>query len=199
LRCEETYNALMPALERVPGSKLIGISTPYRKIGLLYRKWAESFGKADEDVLVVRGTSRQFNPLLSQGRIDRALKRDRAAAASEWLAEWRADVSDYIDRALVEELVDRGVRERVCERGKSCTAFSDEAEGRTLIQSRGQAHEIIFRMDPIRREPRIAPLVLTPSDVKNDTCITVYWPGRGEVAIFTNRTAAGDRCNSHRR
>jgi len=126
---EETYNALMPALERVPGSKLIGISTPYRKIGLLYRKWAESFGKADEDVLVVRGTSRQFNPLLSQGRIDRALKRDRAAASSEWLAEWRADVSDYIDRALVEELVDRGVRERVYERGKSCTAFSDEAGG----------------------------------------------------------------------
>jgi len=54
----------------------------------------------------------------------------------------------------------------------------DGAEGRTLIQSRGQAHEIIFRMDPIRREPRIAPLVLTPSDVKNGTCITVYWPAK---------------------
>ena len=52
----------------------------------------------------------------------------------------------------------------------------DGSEGRTLIESHGQAREIIFRMDPIRREPRIAPLVLRPSDVKTGTRITLYWP-----------------------
>ena len=48
----------------------------------------------------------------------------------------------------------------------------DGSEGRTLIESHDQAREIIFRMDPIRREPRIAPLLLTPSDVKTGTRIT---------------------------
>jgi hypothetical protein len=57
---EETVTALMPALARVPGSRLIGISTPYRKSGLLYEKWAEAYGKNDPDILVVKGTSRQF-------------------------------------------------------------------------------------------------------------------------------------------
>ena len=72
LPVEETYNALQPALARVPGSRLIGISTPYRKAGLLYRKWQESYGKPDPDILVVRGTSRQFNPTLSQRTVDAA-------------------------------------------------------------------------------------------------------------------------------
>jgi len=52
----------------------------------------------------------------------------------------------------------------------------DGSEGRTLIESHGQAREIIFRMDAIRRAPRIAPLLLTPSDVKAGTRITLYWP-----------------------
>ena len=58
----------------------------------------------------------------------------------------------------------------------SMTFALDGSEGRTLIESHDQAREIIFRMDPIRREPRIAPLLLTPSDVKAGTRITLYWP-----------------------
>ena len=38
---EELYRALKPGLLRVPGSILIGISTPYAKRGLLYRKFTE--------------------------------------------------------------------------------------------------------------------------------------------------------------
>jgi len=108
LPVEETYNALQPALARVPGSRLVGISTPYRKSGLLYRKWQESSGKPDPDILVVRGTSRQFNPTLPQRTVDAALSRDREAAGAEWLAQWRSDISDYIDRELIEDCVLRG-------------------------------------------------------------------------------------------
>jgi hypothetical protein len=39
---EEVYDAILPALARVPGSMLIGISSPYRKAGLLYRKFKEA-------------------------------------------------------------------------------------------------------------------------------------------------------------
>ena len=62
----ETYQALVPSLATIPGAMLIGISTPYRRAGLLYQKWKDYFGVADDDVLVVHGASRAFNPTLPQ-------------------------------------------------------------------------------------------------------------------------------------
>jgi hypothetical protein len=58
-----SYQALehTPGLARLPGSILIGISTPYRKGGLLYRKFREHYGK-DGDILVIRAPSTTFNP-----------------------------------------------------------------------------------------------------------------------------------------
>jgi DNA topoisomerase VI subunit B len=65
----------------------------------------------------------------------------------------------------------------------------DGSEGRTIIESHSAAREIIFRMDPIRREPRIAPLLLVPSDVKNGTRITLYWPRKAcdMLVVATSR------------
>ena len=80
----ETYQALVPSLATIPGAMLIGISTPYRRAGLLYQKWKDYFGQDDDDVLVVHGASRAFNPTLPQSIIDDALKRDPAAARAEW-------------------------------------------------------------------------------------------------------------------
>ena len=41
----------------LPTSMLIGISSPHKRNGLLYAKWCESYGKDDDDVLVVAGAS----------------------------------------------------------------------------------------------------------------------------------------------
>src|SRR5262249_40954658 len=49
----ETYRACMPSLIASNGM-LIGISTPYRKLGLLHAKHRDHFG-VDGDVLVVQG------------------------------------------------------------------------------------------------------------------------------------------------
>jgi hypothetical protein len=83
---EEVYHAVLPGLVTLPGAMLITISSPYRRAGLLYRKWRESYGKNDDHVLVVKGPSRAFNPLLPQEIIDQALERDPEAARAEWLA-----------------------------------------------------------------------------------------------------------------
>jgi hypothetical protein len=48
-----TYNALRPSLITLPGAMLIGISTPYRRSGLLFNRWRRHFGKPGDDVLVV--------------------------------------------------------------------------------------------------------------------------------------------------
>jgi hypothetical protein len=125
----ETYQALVPSLATIPGAMLIGISTPYRRAGLLYQKWKDYFGQDDDDVLVVHGASRAFNPTLPQSIIDDALKRDPAAARAEWLAEWRDDIAAFLSRELVEAAVDAGVVVRPPQSGVSYDAFADPSGG----------------------------------------------------------------------
>src|SRR5207247_1219534 len=49
----ETYNAIKPGLATMPGSMIIGISSPYRKAGLLYKKYRDHYGKPSK-VLVIK-------------------------------------------------------------------------------------------------------------------------------------------------
>jgi hypothetical protein len=55
---------VLPSLATTNGM-LIGISRPYRKIGLLHNKHKRHFGINGDDVLVVRGGSQIFNPSLT--------------------------------------------------------------------------------------------------------------------------------------
>jgi hypothetical protein len=57
-------------------TKVILISSAHRRSGLLYERWKAFFGKNDDDVLVVRGTTTQFNPSFPQSIIDRAIEAD---------------------------------------------------------------------------------------------------------------------------
>jgi hypothetical protein len=124
----EAYSALMPSLMTIPNSMLIAISTPYRRSGLLYQMWKDHFGKDDDDILVVHGASRVFNPTLDQRVIDAALKRDPATARSEWEASWRDDIAAFLSRQLIESAVDVGVFARSPE-GDSYHAFADPSGG----------------------------------------------------------------------
>ena len=103
----ETYRALLPALATT-GGMLIGISTPYRRIGLLYQKHRDFFGVDDPDVLVVAGNAQRFNPTLDTGVIERARASDPESARSEWDGEFRIDISGYLDDATIEAAVNYG-------------------------------------------------------------------------------------------
>jgi hypothetical protein len=126
----ETYNAVLPAMVTIPGAMLIGITTAYRRKGLAFETWRRSYGKPDDDVLVIRATSRQFNEKLPQSVIDKAMEADPEAAAAEWLSEWRNDLSDFLDRELVESAVDVGVSARAPQPSASYFAFADPSGGR---------------------------------------------------------------------
>lgn len=109
---EEIYRAVLPGLARVPGSMLIGISSPYKKSGLLYRKWQEHFGQNDDDVLVIQAPSRTLNPTLDQADIDKKIADDPAAARAEWLAEWRDDIAGWLPYEIIASAVDANVMVR---------------------------------------------------------------------------------------
>jgi hypothetical protein len=136
----EVYSALLPAMVTIPSAMLIAISTPYRKSGLLYSKWQRHYAQDDDDVLVVKGASRTFNPLLPEALIEAALARDPEAAAAEWLGEWRSDLSDFIDRALVESLVVPGRRVLAPLEGVTYSAFADPSGGSADAMTLAIAH-----------------------------------------------------------
>jgi hypothetical protein len=160
----ELYSAVLPALMtlRAAGSMLIGISSVHRKQGLLYEKWREYHGKDDPNVLVIKAPSTTFNSTIEQSDIDSELALDPEKGRSEWYSEWRSDISDFIDRSLVEELIDRGVRERTPEPHIHYIAFADESGGSgqdasTLVIVHTERTGMIIQDVARRWQPRFSP------------------------------------------
>jgi hypothetical protein len=102
----EVYSAVLPALLTTKGM-LVGISSPYRRMGLLHAKHKRHFGVDDADTLVVQGSSKQFNQTLDTAAIAAQQEADPAAARSEWDAQFRDDIAGFLDDALIEQAIDR--------------------------------------------------------------------------------------------
>ena len=101
----ETYRAVMPSLVASNGM-LIGISTPYRRTGLLHAKHRDHFGVEGDDVLVVQGDSATFNPQLSAVLIEAHRASDPEAALAEWDAQFRSDLVQFLSEDLIELAID---------------------------------------------------------------------------------------------
>jgi hypothetical protein len=127
----ETFNALRPGMATIPDAMLVGISSPYKKSGLLYSRWKDYYGRDDDGILVVRAASQVLNPTLDQAIVDEAMERDAASAKAEYFAEWRDDISGFIDADLIESCIERGLERRPPQSGVSYKAFVDISGGRS--------------------------------------------------------------------
>lgn len=125
----EVYTAVLRGMGMVPNRMIIGISTPYRQKGLLFDKWKKHFGEEDDDVLVIQGPTRTFNPLFQQSVIDAALEDDYEKNSAEYLAQWRRDLADYVQREVVEAATPRGVTVIPFRHGVEYKAFCDPSGG----------------------------------------------------------------------
>jgi hypothetical protein len=97
----EVYSAVLPALVTTNGL-LVGISSAYRKTGLIYSKYRDHFGVASDDVLVVKGASKIFNSTLDDQVIAAQKAADPQAALSEWESEFRSDLSGFLDQHVID-------------------------------------------------------------------------------------------------
>ncbi|MGB6662332.1 MAG: hypothetical protein WBE90_25435 [Xanthobacteraceae bacterium] len=61
---------------------MIGISTGYRRAGLMYQKHRDHFGQDSDDCLVVQGSTQQFNQTVDMAALDALRAADPAAAPS---------------------------------------------------------------------------------------------------------------------
>ncbi len=101
----EAYRAVLFAL--APAGMIVGISTPYRRSGLLHQKYRDHYGVDGDDVLVVQGSSKSFNPTIADAAIAAQRSADPTGAVSELDAEFRADMSALLDDRDVDAAIDR--------------------------------------------------------------------------------------------
>jgi hypothetical protein len=157
---EETYRALRPGMATIPDAMLVGISSPYRRAGLLYKKWRAHYGKDDDAVLVVRAPSLVLNPTLDRAIVDEAMEADPAAAAAEWLAEWRSDIESFVNPETVDACVVPGRHELPPSSANAYLAFVDPSGGSADSMTLAIAHTEGDRgvLDAVReRRPPFSP------------------------------------------
>ena len=125
----EIFAALRPAMATIPGSKLIAISSPYSKHGIMYEMHRECFGKDDPDVLVWQAETRTMNPTISEQLIQRELERDPDSASAEWLAKFRDDLESAFSVEAVRACIVPGRDELPPSTGISYRCFVDPSGG----------------------------------------------------------------------
>jgi len=123
----EIIAALRPALATL-GGKLIALSSPYARRGVLWNQYRRHFGH-DSPVLVAQAPSMTMNPTLPQRVVDDAMKDDAARACAEYLAQFRSDIASLIDPDLIERAQRPKPRELPAARGTHYVAFTDPAGG----------------------------------------------------------------------
>jgi hypothetical protein len=125
---EEIYAAVQPATATVPGAMILGLSSPYKKSGLLHENYRKHYGQDGSPILVIQADTRTMNPKVPQRIIDHAMERDPTAAMAEYYAQFRSDVGTYLDAELVARAVEAGRRERAPSH-RQYHAFADPSGG----------------------------------------------------------------------
>ena len=113
----------------LPTSKLVAISTPYARKGLLYQKWKALYGKDDPRAICIQASTQQLNRTIDESIIAAALEEDAASASAEWLGLFRADIAGFITPELLDAVVDKGVTVRAPQAGFRYFGYTDSASG----------------------------------------------------------------------
>jgi hypothetical protein len=87
-------------------TKLVKISTPYMKSGVLYDDFKRAFGQDDPDLLVWKASSLLMNPTtITTKRMDQERRLDPVRFAREYEAEFAEDLAAFLPSAWVEAAV----------------------------------------------------------------------------------------------
>jgi hypothetical protein len=120
----ELVRAVRPGLANL-GGRLLGLSSPHSRRGHLYEMYQRHYGKPS-DVLVIHAASGLLNPTISPALIERARAEDPTAARSEWDAQFREDISQW----LADELLEAAREGRTGGKRRPPVAFVDMSGGR---------------------------------------------------------------------
>ena len=63
---KEIFQALRPAMATIPEAKLLVISSPYAKAGVLFEMHRKYYGHSDPNILIWQAETRVMNPIITQ-------------------------------------------------------------------------------------------------------------------------------------
>lgn len=123
----EILSALRPSMATLKG-KLIALSSPYARRGILWRNFKRYFG-ADGRVLVAQAPTLTMNPLLDPQIVADAIAEDPISASAEYLAQFRNDIESFVSLEAVEACMRPSPREIPQCSTQWYTAFTDPSGG----------------------------------------------------------------------
>jgi hypothetical protein len=184
----EILDALRPGMATIPNAMLLCASSPYAKRGALHDAHKRYYAKAGP-ILVWKAATRTMNPSVKQRLVDAAIERDPAAAASEWLGEFRNDISAFVQREVVEACVSSGDFERPFNAKHRYFAFVDPSGGSSDSMTIAVGHrEAELTIVDVVRE------IVAPFDPESATEEFVKLLNSYSVTAVTGDRYAGQWC-----
>jgi hypothetical protein len=162
----EIIEAVRPGLVTCRG-QLFVISSPYARRGFVYTNYVKNYGPGgDPEMIVAKGATRDFNSTIPQSVIDKAIERDPAVAASEWLGEFRSDLEMFVRREVVDACTIAGRFELPRMEGVHYVGFTDPSGGSADSFTAAVAHKVgdTIVLDAVR-ERRVP---FSPEDVAKE-------------------------------
>jgi hypothetical protein len=158
----EIFRALRPGMASIPGAVLLNASSPYRRSGVLFNSFKRHYGHDDARVLVWKGTTAEMNPSIDPEVIAEAYEEDPQSAASEYGAEFRDDIADFVAQDVVDACVEAGCFERPMRKAAGpYMAFIDAAGGSgsdSMTMAITHREGDIAVLDAVReRKPKFSP------------------------------------------
>jgi hypothetical protein len=180
---KEIFQALRPAMVTIPEAKLLVISSPYAKDGVVFEAHRKYFGQDDAPVFVWQAPTTTMNPGISEEFVHGEIENDPDAARSEWLALFREDIEAAFSLESIEQCVVPGRQELLPTQGLFYVAFVDPSGGRRDQFALAVAHR--------SKESAIVDLIrawkppFDPSEVTR-ACAEVLKPYRVRTVIGDN-------------
>jgi hypothetical protein len=136
----EVINAVEKGSVNILSAMLLGVSSPYSRVGALWEAYQNHYGKDDSDELVWKSDSRSMNPTLSQKIIDRAYEKDAQQAAAEYGGHFRSDLANFLTPEAIVACVFAGRYELAPRPNFSYYAFCDPSGGSSDSMTLAVAH-----------------------------------------------------------
>jgi hypothetical protein len=121
----EILTSILPGL--MSGGRLICISTPFGRMGLLWEMHKNFFGK-ESDILVWQASTQTMNPTFSDAVRQRLIARDPVSMRSEFDATFREDIEAFIPLELLTAAATR--EQSLPDLRNRYVAFCDPSGGR---------------------------------------------------------------------
>jgi hypothetical protein len=112
-----------------PSQKLVKISTPYLKSGVLWEDFQSYYGRANPDVLVWQAPTLLMNPTIDAARLARERRKDPTRHAREYEALFAEDLEAFLPAAWLDAAVVDGRFQLEPRAGVSYVATADPTGG----------------------------------------------------------------------